>query len=112
MRTIWIVMLLLLPLKAVAVSDDSHLFPGLDVCFLVYDLNSKRFTKIYNHVLCNERLSPCSTFKVALSLMGFDSRIFIDENTTKWQFNNKYPIALGADVHCLEVLPLFRIAAI
>jgi beta-lactamase class D len=38
---------------------------------------------------CNERHSPCSTFKIPLSLMGFDSGILKDENTPKWEFTKE-----------------------
>ncbi len=38
----------------------------------------------------NERFSPCSTFKVPLSLMGYDAGILIDENTPVWDFEPGY----------------------
>jgi beta-lactamase class D len=38
---------------------------------------------------CSERHSPCSTFKIPLSLMGFDSGILKDENTPKWEFTKE-----------------------
>ncbi len=38
----------------------------------------------------NERITPCSTFKIALSLMGFDSNILLDENTPIWLFQEDY----------------------
>lgn len=38
----------------------------------------------------DERHSPCSTFKIALSLMGFDAGILIDKNTPKWEFREEY----------------------
>lgn len=37
-----------------------------------------------------ERLTPCSTFKIALSLMGFDSGILQDEKTPVWLFQEGY----------------------
>lgn len=33
---------------------------------------------------------PCSTFKVALALMGFDSGILTDKDTPKWVFKKEY----------------------
>lgn len=36
----------------------------------------------------DERLSPCSTFKIALSLMGFDAGILVDEQLPQWTQNN------------------------
>jgi len=38
----------------------------------------------------NERITPCSTFKIALSLMGFDAGILIDEKTPTWAFQEGY----------------------
>lgn len=34
----------------------------------------------------DERVTPCSTFKIALSLMGFDSGILVDEGMPIWLF--------------------------
>ena len=37
-----------------------------------------------------KRISPCSTFKMALSLMGYDAGILKDENTPVWDFQEGY----------------------
>lgn len=37
-----------------------------------------------------ERISPCSTFKITLSLIGYDAGILIDETTPTWEFKNGY----------------------
>ena len=39
---------------------------------------------------CDKRYSPCSTFKIAISLMGFDSGILIDETRPNWDFKSGY----------------------
>jgi len=39
---------------------------------------------------CAERHAPCSTFKIPLSLMGFDSGILTDEKTPEWPFKDGY----------------------
>jgi len=44
----------------------------------------------------NELLSPCSTFKIPLSLMGFDSGILKDMDDPKWEYQEAY--ASGLDV--------------
>ncbi len=36
------------------------------------------------------RVSPCSTFKITLSLMGYDAAILIDEVTPSWEFKDGY----------------------
>jgi beta-lactamase class D len=40
---------------------------------------------------CNQRYTPCSTFKIALSLIGYDSGILIDETHPLWPFKKGYP---------------------
>ncbi len=37
-----------------------------------------------------EQFSPCSTFKIPLSLMGYDAEILIDEQTPVWEFQAGY----------------------
>jgi beta-lactamase class D len=39
---------------------------------------------------CAERYSPCSTFKIPLSLFGFEDKILIDEKNPKWDFKEGY----------------------
>ena len=39
---------------------------------------------------------PCSTFKIALSLMGFDAHILTNETTPKWEFQPGYPDFIDA----------------
>jgi beta-lactamase class D len=43
----------------------------------------------------DERMSPCSTFKIPLSLMGYDAEILKDEQTPIWQFQEGYDDFLG-----------------
>lgn len=58
---------------------------GLDACFILYDLNSKKVEKVIGDARCRERTAPCSTFKIPLALMGFESGALKDENTLlKW----------------------------
>jgi beta-lactamase class D len=45
---------------------------------------------------CQERHSPCSTFKIALSLMGFNEKILIDNDHPKWPYKPEY--SAGWDV--------------
>ncbi len=44
----------------------------------------------------DERMSPCSTFKIPLSLMGYDAGILIDEQTPIWEFQEGYDDFLDA----------------
>lgn len=38
----------------------------------------------------NERISPCSTFKMTLSVMGYDAGILKDEKNPTWDFQEGY----------------------
>jgi beta-lactamase class D len=75
-----------LPLRLTAAETDlSSFFPGKDGCFLLYDLKADKMVQRYNTNRCNLRVSPCSTFKIALALMAFDKGVLQDETTTyKW----------------------------
>jgi len=55
-------------------------------CFLAKE-NS---TVIKQEGDCNTRYSPCSTFKIALSLMGYDTGILKDEVHPQWPFKPEY----------------------
>jgi beta-lactamase class D len=57
-------------------------------CFLLYDLKSNKTLKHEGD--CNVRMSPCSTFKIALSLMGYDSGILKDTKFPTWTYSSKY----------------------
>lgn len=39
---------------------------------------------------CNKRYAPCSTFKIALSLIGYDLGILVDETHPVWPFKEGY----------------------
>lgn len=52
------------------------------ICFV-----AKEKDKVLRHEgACAERFSPCSTFKVAISLMGYDAGILVDEKNPEWPF--------------------------
>lgn len=44
----------------------------------------------------NKRISPCSTFKMTLSVMGYDAGILKDENNPTWDFQEGYDDWLAA----------------
>ncbi len=65
--------------------DFAKLFSGRDGCFELYDLKTNTLVVRSNASRCAERTSPCSTFKVPLSLMAFDAGLLTDENSPmKW----------------------------
>jgi beta-lactamase class D len=74
----------------------------LSILIILLSLNTKVFadTKCFiikekDHILkeegdCKERHSPCSTFKIAISLMGYDDGILIDELNPEWPSKRGY----------------------
>jgi len=63
----------------------TRLFAGRDGCFELYDLKTHTLIVRSNPGRCAVRTSPCSTFKVPLSLMAFDAGILTDESSSmKW----------------------------
>lgn len=63
-------------------------FQGKDGCFLLYNMKTEEFEKVIGERRCRERFSPCSTFKIPLAVMAFDSGILRDESEIlKWDGN-------------------------
>lgn len=59
-------------------------FVNMRGCFLLYNLKSNTFDKIIGET-CSERFPACSTFKVPLAVMAFDSGVLKDEKQVlKW----------------------------
>ena len=66
-------------------TDFARAFAGRDGCFELYDLKENKLVVRSNPERCAQRTSPCSTFKVPLSLMAFDAEILTDESSAmKW----------------------------
>lgn len=63
-----------------------------DSCFLVYE--NQKILK-YEGQSCNKRFAPESTFKIALSLMGFDSNILKDALHPEWPYKKEYELYLN-----------------
>lgn len=55
-------------------------------CFIASENNKL----IYLEGDCDKRYPPCSTFKIAISLMGFDAGILINETHPIWDFRSGY----------------------
>jgi len=56
--------------------------------YIIYDFKKEQIIKENGNIKTQE--SPCSTFKIALSLMGFDSEILKNENEPEWQYKDEY----------------------
>lgn len=55
-------------------------------CFLV----KKNNNVIKQEGDCKSRYAPCSTFKIAISLMGYEEKLLIDENNPELPFKEGY----------------------
>ena len=55
-------------------------------CFIAKEKNKI----IHNEGDCEKRYAPCSTFKIPLSLIGYDAGILIDEMHPLWPFKKGY----------------------
>jgi len=59
------------------------------ICTVVSDAATGKI--IVHEGDCAERVTPASTFKIAISLMGFDAGILQDEHTPSWSYQPGYP---------------------
>ena len=57
-------------------------------CTLIVDAASGK--TLYQDGVCNQRFSPASTFKVPLSLIGYDAGILSDEHTPSWDYKPEF----------------------
>jgi beta-lactamase class D len=65
-------------------NPEKHPFVGMRGCFLLYNLKTEKLEKKMGDA-CEERFPACSTFKVPLAVMAFDSGILKDKfQTLKW----------------------------
>ena len=57
-------------------------------CTLILDAASGK--TLYQDGVCDQRFSPASTFKVPLSLIGYDAGILSDEHTPTWDYKPEF----------------------
>ncbi len=70
---------------AFAEADFKKEFTDRDGCFLISDLKTGKIISEYNSKRCQERFSPCSSFKIAAALMAFEKKVLKDDNQAiKW----------------------------
>ena len=74
----------IIPLLCLAIyaCQKRNPYPGKDVCILVVNARTGTTENVWNEKRCRERFPACSTFKVPLALMAFDSGILRDEKQT------------------------------
>lgn len=70
---------LLLAVPAKALSGE------VERCFVLMDIESGKVVRDLNPALCSKRTWPCSSFKIPLAVMGFDSEVLQGVTTVfKW----------------------------
>lgn len=74
------IIVLFLALLACRQPPVSGTFADKEGCFLLYNLKTNRFQKVIGSEFCKVQLPACSTFKIPLALMAFDSGALKDEN--------------------------------
>jgi beta-lactamase class D len=71
-----------LPVRAQSAPlEDMH-------CTLIQDQQSGE--TLYQDGVCNKRVSPASTFKVPLALIGYDAGILSDRHTPNWDYKPEF----------------------
>ena len=72
--------------------DLSSFFHGHEGCFVLYATQTDSYIR-YNSIACRERYSPCSTFKIANSMIALDTGVATGPDfTLKWN-GSTYPFA-------------------
>lgn len=81
------------------------IFPGPSKAstFILYDMN--RNETIVSEGDPDERFSPRSTFKVALSLMGFESKILHNESAPTFKFKPEHEPEAVLEAHRQDLTP-------
>ncbi len=82
MAKLFYLILSLLVLSAVSIQAAEENF------LLINGSTGEVLMEIGPHI--HKRVTPCSTFKIPLSLMGYDAEILEDENTPFWSFQDGY----------------------
>lgn len=80
-RVVALAMLALVPSVSVAEAKV--------VCTMISDASTQEV--LVKEGDCETRVTPASTFKIALSLMGFDSGVLTDEHAPRLDFHEGYP---------------------
>ena len=78
------------PKKEEIKSESLAEFPPNESCISIYDMKEKKFTYVSDPANCYERIPACSTFKIPLAVMAFDTGIIKDKNSPmKWDGVNR-----------------------
>ncbi|MBP9854483.1 MAG: class D beta-lactamase [Candidatus Omnitrophica bacterium] len=85
LKKIVLILFFIANITFVSADEQDIYFQGMNGCFLLYNLKTDEVERVIGEERCQERLPPCSTFKVPLSIMAFDAGILKNENEVlKW----------------------------
>lgn len=70
--------------------EDSEVFDSFSGCAVLFDSENQTYT-FYNEKMCNEEVSPCSTFKIVSTLMGLHNQVIESEESKLGSDCNPYP---------------------
>ncbi len=66
-------------------SFGAQYFKNMQACFLLYNMKTKAYEKVFGEETCREQFTAFSTFKIPLAAIAFDSGALQDENVVlKW----------------------------
>lgn len=60
--------------------EDSEIFGSFSGCAVLFESKNQTYT-FYNEKMCNEEVSPCSTFKIISTLMGLHCQVITSEKS-------------------------------
>ena len=100
----------LLPASLHIIEDEVSLcYQGSEVCFILYNLSEERHIVTYNQHLSKIGVSPCSTFKIANTLIGLEEKILEDENTVFLWDGSPQPFSCWESDHTLSSAVRFSV---
>ncbi|MNK07463.1 Beta-lactamase OXA-1 precursor [compost metagenome] len=80
------------------VKNPNSYFTGVRGCFVLFSIEENRVVDVINPERCAETTAPCSTFKVPLAVMAFDSKILKNEKSVlKWDKKKRMVPAWNKD---------------
>lgn len=93
MKIILALSLALFSINAFAAKKEPEIFTTLfkdkSACFILFNNNTDKIIEQHDPFQCAEQVSPCSTFKVPLSVMAFDQNIITQKTIFKWDGKDK-----------------------
>lgn len=70
--------------------DYKEYYKNSEGCFILFDLKNNKVITEYKTKLCSTPTPPNSTFKIPLSVMGYDRNILLDSKNPSWEFKDEY----------------------